>query len=61
MSEALASLPWVEPDSINADRNVRQVRFTVKDRAAFDMAAVTAVLDKQGYRRSKLLKGPTES
>jgi hypothetical protein len=61
VSEALATLPWVEPSSIQADRRTRQAKFTVKDRTAFDMAAVQEVIHRAGYRRTHLLKGPTES
>lgn len=60
MSDALATLPWVEARTIHADRNKRQVRFTVADRAAFDEAAVVGTIDQAGYSRARRLVGPTD-
>lgn len=61
VSEALATLPWVEPASILASRATRQVRFTLKDRAQFDVEKVKTVLSKAGYPGAKLLAGPTDA
>lgn len=61
MSEAVATLPWVESSSIRADRKTRQVRFTIKSRSAFNPQAVIDVIAKHGYRRARHLAGPTES
>lgn len=61
MADALATLPWVEKDRIQADRKTRQVKFTVTDRAAFDPAAVRDVIKRKGYSRTEVLKGPTDS
>lgn len=62
MRDAIATLPWVEPDSINADRGKRQVKFAVKDKAKFDFEAVKKALGDQGYDSgAKLLTGPTEN
>jgi hypothetical protein len=59
--DALATLPWVEPDSIQPDRSKRQVKFTVKDKAKFDFDAVKAALADKGYDGgAKVLTGPTE-
>lgn len=60
MADAVASLPWVEPRTIVADRGRRQVRFAVADRAAFDEAAVVDVIARAGYRKARRLVGPTE-
>lgn len=61
MRDALASLPWVEPDSIQPDRDRRQVKFTVKDKAKFDFDAVKSALADKGYDSgAKVLTGPTE-
>ena len=61
MRDALATLPWVETDSIEASREKRQVKFTVKDRAKFDFEAVRKALDEKGYGTGvKVLTGPTE-
>ena len=62
MRSALATLPWVETESIVADRGTTQVRFTVKDRAQFDFEAIKAALKEKGYDSgAKVLTGPTES
>jgi hypothetical protein len=59
--DALATLPWVEPDSIQPDRDKRQVKFTVKDKAKFDFEAVQKALAAKGYDSgAKVLTGPTE-
>jgi hypothetical protein len=60
VAEALATLPWVEPDSIKAVRATRQAKFTVKDRNQFDLEQVRSVVSKAGYPSTKLLTGPTE-
>jgi hypothetical protein len=60
VAEALATLPWVEADSIRAVRATRQAKFTVKDRNQFDLEAVQKVISKAGYPTTKLLTGPTE-
>ncbi|MDB5312502.1 MAG: hypothetical protein JWO38_6704 [Gemmataceae bacterium] len=61
VTEGLVMLPWVDKDSVQADRKLRQVRFTVKDRAAFDLAAVRETIARKGYKGVSLLAGPTES
>ena len=60
MSDALAALPWVEPDSIKPSREKRQVRFTVTDRSKFSHDEAEKALSKAGYGGSTLLTGPTE-
>ena len=60
MAEAIATLPWVEPDSIRPDQRAHQVRFTVNDRQAFDLEALRAAIAKAGYSKVTLLVGPTE-
>ncbi|HVL15184.1 MAG TPA: hypothetical protein VM529_21610 [Gemmata sp.] len=60
MAEALATLPWVEADSIKASRATRQAKFTVKDRTQFNMDEVQKVVSKAGYPSTKLLTGPTD-
>jgi hypothetical protein len=56
---ALATLPWVESDSILADKDVMQVKFTVTDPKAYDEAAVIEAIRKKGYDGAKRLIGPT--
>jgi len=58
--DALATLPWVETSTIDANRELRQVKFTVKDKAQFDLAAAKKVIADAGYDSTKLLVGPTE-
>lgn len=60
MSDAVAALPWVETKSIFADRQTRQVRFTVTDRPAFDEAAVIDTIGRAGYKKARRLVGPTD-
>ena len=61
MRDALAALPWVEADSIHADRATRQVKFTVKDRSQYDFDTVATTLSKAGYPRAQLLTDVTEN
>jgi hypothetical protein len=59
--DALATLPWVESSSIEADRGKRQVKFTVTDREKFDFQEVKKLLDDKGYGSGvKVLAGPTD-
>jgi copper chaperone CopZ len=61
VTEGLALLPWVDAGSIQPDRKARQVRFRVKDRAAFDMEAVKETIARKGFKDVTLLTAPTES
>ena len=61
MRDALATLPWVEADSIQADRRTRQVKFTVRDRGQFDFDTIATTLSKAGYPRATLLTDVTEN
>jgi type IV secretory pathway component VirB8 len=58
--DALATLPWVETSTIDANRDLRQVKFTVKDKSQFDLEACKKVIATAGYDYTKLLVGPTE-
>ena len=60
MRAALATLPWVETDSIKADKDVMQVRFAVSDPKQYDEAAIIEVIKKKGYDGAKRLTGPSE-
>ena len=61
MRDALASLPWVEAGSIQTHQIKLQVKFTVTDRAAFDLKAVQQVLAPNWLDEGlRLLVGPTE-
>ena len=61
VTEGLAMLSWVDADSIHADRKLKQVRFRVKDRSAFDLQAVKETIARKGFKDVTLLTGPTES
>lgn len=61
VAAALATLPWVEENSVRPDRKTRQVRFTLRDRAAFDPDAMRAAIGKRGFNRVAVLAGPTDS
>jgi hypothetical protein len=61
VARTLAALPWVEPETIAASRKTRQVKFTVKDRAAFDPEEVKKTIRAAGYPRAAVLAGPTDS
>lgn len=60
MTAALATLPWVETRTIQADRRTRQVTFTVTDRTRFNFAKIQEMIRRAGYARSFLLTPPTE-
>lgn len=61
VTEGLAMLPWVDSSTIQPDRKLRQVRFRVKDRSAFDLESVKEIIARKGYKDVTLLTGPTES
>jgi len=61
VAEGLALLPWVDAESIHPDRKLKQVRFRVKDRAAFDPEAVKETIARKGFKVALILAGPTES
>ena len=60
MTAKLATLPWVERDSIQTDAQKRQAKFKVTDRAKFSMDEVTRVLGARYHDGVKLLTGPTD-
>ena len=49
MRGALGTLPWVEQASIQTDVAKREVRFDLKDKGAFDEAAVKKALEEKGF------------
>jgi hypothetical protein len=57
--KALATLPWVEQDSIKMDFKARELKFAVKDKKLFDAEAVKKALADQKFPDVKLLRGPT--
>jgi hypothetical protein len=44
VSDALATLPWVEQGSIDADRSSRTVKFGINDESQFDLEALRKTL-----------------
>lgn len=58
MRAALATLPWVEQDSITADVSTRMVTFAIKDKSKFKMEQVKEALKEQGYLEVELISGP---
>ncbi len=61
VAEGLALLPWVDAESVQPDRKLKQVRFRVKDRAAFDAEALKDAISRKGFKGVQILAGPTES
>lgn len=60
MSEKLGTLPWVEPGSIKTDGKKRQARFTVKDRAKFNMDELKRALGDRYEYNVRVLTSPTD-
>ncbi len=60
VAAALASIPWIDGDSIAADRKTRQAKFAVKDVKQFDIEVVKEKVRAAGYAGTTLLTGPTE-
>jgi len=60
VSRLLAALPCVEPDTIKTDANKLQVKFAVKDRAAFNLDEVKRALTGRYSGGVQVLVGPTE-
>lgn len=60
VARALTRIEWVVGSSIQADRRTRQVKFTVTDRARFNLDKVRQAVVLAGYYRTDLLVAPTE-
>jgi hypothetical protein len=56
--EALASLPCVEQESIDADVTSHEVTFTVTDPGKFDFNEVKDALRKQDFNEVELISAP---
>lgn len=59
VAEGLAMLPWIDMESLQPDRKLKQMRFTVKDRAAFDAEAVKDTVTRKGFKGVLVLAGPS--
>jgi len=47
--KALATLPWVEQETVQTDVPTREVRFNVKDKAAWSEVEVKKALNDQRF------------
>jgi hypothetical protein len=56
--KALATLPWVEHDSVQTLIPTREVRFNLKDKGAFNPEAVKEALRAQGFKEATLTAAP---
>jgi hypothetical protein len=56
--DALATLPWVEKDSIEASRSTKKVVFGIKDKSQFDLDKLKATLSKKYQTGLRLEDGP---
>jgi hypothetical protein len=56
--EALATLPWVEQDSVSADVRSRKVVFNVTDAGQFDFGRLDEALKKQDFNDVELIHAP---
>ncbi|AWM41415.1 hypothetical protein GobsT_75420 [Gemmata obscuriglobus] len=60
VKERLATLPWVEPDTITTNGKTRQAKFTLKRGAKFDLEEVTQVLAPRYSGDITVLTAPAE-
>jgi hypothetical protein len=57
--DALATLPWVEQDTIRMNFKARELKFGLKDKDAFNEGAVKDALNSQGFPGAELKSGPS--
>jgi hypothetical protein len=55
---ALATLPWVEQDTIKMNFKTRELTFGFEDKEKFDADAVKKALEAQRFSGVELLSGP---
>jgi hypothetical protein len=60
VSSSLTTVPWIDSDTIKADGKLRQVKFTVKDRAKFNLEEVKQAIGSRYASGLVVLTGPTE-
>lgn len=58
MRKALATLPWVEQDSIQMDFKARELRFNLKDKSQFNADAVKNALKAQKFAEAEVKSAP---
>jgi hypothetical protein len=56
--DALATLPWVEKDSIGVDASSKMVTFGIKEKGKFDLEELTGKLSKKYQTGLKVEKAP---
>jgi hypothetical protein len=57
--DALATLPWVEQRTIDADRGTHTVTFGVNDRSKFSMDKIKQALAPRYRRGLAIVEGPS--
>jgi hypothetical protein len=57
--DALATLPWVEQKTIQADRATKTAKFGVNDKAAFDLSEIEGALSSKYRRGLRVVDGPS--
>ena len=60
MRDALATLPWVEPNSIVVDKKALQAKFTVTSKGAFKEEELKRALGGRYADGMTVLTGPTD-
>jgi hypothetical protein len=60
VSESLATLPWVEKGSIEADRASRSVKFTIKDKSRFNLDEIQESLSPRYRKDLTVVSGPDD-
>ena len=58
MRKALATLPWVEQDSIKADVKTQEVRFNLTDKNAWNEESVRNALKEQNFAEMTVKSTP---
>ena len=58
MRKALGTLPWVEQASVQTDVDRREVRFNLKDKAAFNADEVRNALKAQRFDEVEVKSAP---
>jgi hypothetical protein len=56
--DGLATLPWVEKDSVDVNASAKMVTFGIKDKSAFDFDKLKAALAKKYQTGLKLEQEP---
>jgi hypothetical protein len=55
---ALATLPWVEPSSIETEVDSREVRFNLTDKSAWSEEAARKALKEQRFPEVSVITAP---